>query len=86
MFAITVFPHFWDLPGAGNEARRAAQAKRDLLRQAIVEAGQGRVCLLEGAALLSGLSDLTDDLLHIGDSGFASIAEGISAAIRPVIS
>jgi len=77
---VTLFPYHADAV-AGDDAERARAFRRALHEAAD---GHANVALVEGPDLLDA-TGLTTDLLHPGDAGMASIADGLADEIESAL-
>ncbi|WP_459194160.1 SGNH/GDSL hydrolase family protein [Halosimplex sp. J119] len=79
----TLFPYHADLQIGGDRER--ARAYREALAEAVADCGRETVSLVDGREL-TGATGLTTDLLHPGDAGMETIADGIGAELRARLS
>jgi lysophospholipase L1-like esterase len=78
----TLFPYHADLRESGDRER--ARAYREALESVVAGCDSGTVSVVDGREL-SAADGLTTDLLHPGDAGMESIADGLGARVGDVL-
>ncbi|WP_436928814.1 SGNH/GDSL hydrolase family protein [Halosimplex halobium] len=79
---VTLFPYHADLRESGDRER--ARAYREALASVVEGCGSGNVSLVDGREL-SPADGLTTDLLHPGDAGMESIADGLAPRVADAL-
>ncbi len=84
---ITILPHVRDiLPGFPTAVEKATAGQfRQQLREAVAGCDKGRVHLVEGSDLLTGIGGLTPDLVHPGDNGMIMIGENLAGKLSKIL-
>lgn len=87
VIVFSLLPHFRDmgLRSLSREDIRAAQSKRQILSEIVANSELKNLHFLDGNTLILNYIDLSDDLLHIGDYGFETIANGLYQCLRSLI-
>ncbi|WP_436910494.1 SGNH/GDSL hydrolase family protein [Halosimplex marinum] len=75
---VTLFPYHADLRRSGDRER--AQAYREALESVVEGCDSDNVSVVDGREL-SSADGLTTDLLHPGDAGMESIADGLATRV-----
>jgi hypothetical protein len=75
---VTLFPYHADLRESGDRER--ARAYREALESVVADCDSGNVSVVDGRVLFPA-DGLTTDLLHPGDAGMESIADGIASQV-----
>ena len=75
---VTLFPYHADLRESGDRER--ARAYREALEAVVTACDSGTVSVVDGRELAAA-DGLTTDLLHPGDAGMESIADGLGARV-----
>lgn len=85
VFAITLYPHFRDFgiyPEGKEKLHGMPEDFRQILRDAVDNAGHKNLHLLEGSDILTDIGGLTPDLIHPADNGMIQMGENLAKKIR----
>jgi lysophospholipase L1-like esterase len=85
VFAITLYPHFSDFgiyPEGKEKLHGMPEDFRQILRDAVNNAGHRNLHLIEGPDILTDIGGLTPDLIHPADNGMIQMGENLAKKIR----